>query len=125
MTGRYPRERTPPGRDAPRVDGLQWPPGRWQRGINLERRLPGGRDNCGERARSAHSAWHGWPAAAAALSEPRSGGEHAGRMAEGAGRRPVPAAMTQIGRRLADLGPGSSAIVGCARSPGAGAGSTP
>ena len=30
-----------------------------------------------------------------------------------ADRRPVPATMAQIGRRLSELGPGSSAIVGC------------
>jgi len=33
-------------------------------------------------------------------------------MAEWAGQRPVPASMAEIGRRLTELGPGSSAIVG-------------
>jgi hypothetical protein len=33
-------------------------------------------------------------------------------MVEWAGRAPEPASMADIGRRLAELGPGSSAVVG-------------
>jgi hypothetical protein len=39
-------------------------------------------------------------------------------MTEWAGREPEPATLAQVAARLAELGPGSSAVVGCDGSPG-------
>ncbi|HEX4094521.1 MAG TPA: toxin glutamine deamidase domain-containing protein [Trebonia sp.] len=120
VPGRYPAEYAPASHEPPRVDRPHEPPGRWLREINDDWRLPGRRNNCGECARAVHSTWHGEATAAAALSDPRSDGEPTRRMAEWADRRPVPATMTEVGRRLAELGPGSSAIVGCDWTDGGG-----
>lgn len=81
--------------------------------INFDVGLPGRRNNCGECSRAVISAWYGAPKAAAAMADARSGGEPAERMAEWAGQRPAPASLAEIGQRLTELGPGSSAIVGC------------
>jgi hypothetical protein len=50
---------------------------------------------------------------AAAISDPDSDGESTSRMTEWAGHAPKRATMAEIARRLEQLGPGSSAIVGC------------
>jgi Papain fold toxin 1, glutamine deamidase len=55
--------------------------------------------------------WHGKPAAAADLRN-RVLGEPTAFMAEWAGVAPAPASMADVGRRLRELGPGSSAVVG-------------
>lgn len=75
--------------------------------------MPGRNNNCGECSRAVDNTWEGEPAVAAALSDPDSGGEPTHRMADWAGTALVKASMDDIGQRLADLGPGSSAIVGC------------
>jgi hypothetical protein len=81
--------------------------------VNEDESLPGRDNNCGECARAVYSTWYGKSATAAAMADPDSGGEPADRMAEWAGYEPVPGTMSDIGRRLMELGPGSSAIVGC------------
>ena len=50
---------------------------------------------------------------AAALADHDAAGEPIERMTDWAGATPVNASMAQVGRRLAELGPGSSAVVGC------------
>jgi hypothetical protein len=59
---------------------------------------------------------HGTPAAAAELAKRRVGGERPAVMSEWAGRSPEQASMAEIGRRLLELGPGSSAVVGFDRA---------
>jgi hypothetical protein len=113
MAGKYPADYERPAHGAPRVDGPHESPRPWLRDVNEDEARPGRDNNCGECARAVHGTWHGRPAAAAALADPDSSGEPAGRMAEWAGRRPVPASMAEIGSRLKELGPGSSAVVGC------------
>jgi hypothetical protein len=56
--------------------------------------------------------WFGDAATSAALADDESSGEPTGRMSEWAGRKSVPASMTEIGHRLEELGAGSLAIVG-------------
>jgi Papain fold toxin 1, glutamine deamidase len=73
-------------------------------------------DNCGECARAVDSTWHGTPAAPAELANRRIGGERPSVMSEWAGRSPEPASMGEIGRRLRELGPGTSAVVGFDRA---------
>jgi Papain fold toxin 1, glutamine deamidase len=113
MAGRYPADYVRPAHGPPRVDRPHESPRPWLRDVNEDEARPGRDNNCGECARVVHSTWHGRPAAAAALADPDSKGEPAGRMAEWAGLRPVPASMAEIGSRLKELGPGSSAVVGC------------
>jgi hypothetical protein len=76
-------------------------------------------NNCGECARAVDSTWHGDPSLAAELVR-RVGGERPAVMREWAGRFPEPASMADIGQRLRDLGPGSSAVVGFDRKDGPG-----
>jgi hypothetical protein len=72
----------------------------------------GRRNNCGECARAVTRTWFGDAVTPAALADVKSSGEPTGRMSEWAGQKPVPASMTEIGRRLEELGAGSLAIVG-------------
>jgi hypothetical protein len=113
VAARYPADYVRPEHAPPRVDGPHQRPWSWLRAVNADEAQPGRDNNCGECARAVHGTWHGRPAAAAALADRDSAGEAAGRMAEWAGRRPVRATMAEIGQRLEQLGPGSSAVVGC------------
>jgi hypothetical protein len=113
MAGKYPADYVRPAHGPPRVDGPHQSPRPWLRDVNEDEARPGRDNNCGECARAVHGTWHGRPAAAAALADRDSIGESVGRMAEWAGRRPVPVTMAEIGSRLKELGPGSSAVVGC------------
>jgi len=81
--------------------------------INPDRDAPGRDNNCAECARAVDSTWNGRPASAAAMSDPDADGETVARMAEWAGEAPESVSMSDIMRRLGDLGPGSSAVVGC------------
>jgi hypothetical protein len=97
----------------PRIDGPHESPEEWLDAIN-----PGKADarrsaNCGDCSPSVDSTWHGYPAVAAAIDYPRLEGELSSRMTEWAGERPSPASMADIEQRLSELGPGSSAVVGC------------
>lgn len=75
---------------------------------------PAGRSvNCGDCSRSVDSTWHGYPAVAAAIDCPRLKGEPPSRMSDRGGVPSKPASMADINQRLNDLGPGSSAVVGC------------
>jgi Papain fold toxin 1, glutamine deamidase len=113
VAARYPADYVRPEHAPPRADGPHQRPWSWLRAVNADEAQPGRDNNCGECARAVHGTWHGRPAAAAALADRDSAGEAAGRMAEWAGRRPVRATMAEIGQRLEQLGPGSSAVVGC------------
>ena len=113
LLDKYPHDYQRPTHDPPRVGGPHEPPEKWVIDINLDMDLPGRDVNCGECARAVHGTWHGEPAAAAAMSDPDSDGEDTPRMTEWAGLAPRRATMTEIGRHLEQLGPGSSAIVGC------------
>ncbi len=110
---KYCSDYVPATHEPPHVDGPHEPPEKWVRDINLDAGLPGRRNNCGECARAVYSTWHGGPKAASALADAHSSGEPTPRMDEWSGQPPVPASMTAIGKRLTELGPGSSAIVGC------------
>jgi Papain fold toxin 1, glutamine deamidase len=110
--GRYARPTDPP----PRVDGPGEHPERWVGGIYPGRDRQERPNNCGECARAVDTTWHGTPTAAAELVNPRVGGERPAVMSEWAGRSPEPASMADIGRRLRELGHGSSAVVGFDRA---------
>jgi hypothetical protein len=96
----------------PRVEGPGEHPARWVGDIYPGRERQERPNNCGECARAADSTWHGLPATAAELANRRVGGERPATMIEWAGRSPEPASMDDIARRLRELGPGSSAVVG-------------
>jgi hypothetical protein len=51
------------------------------------------------------------------MADPDSSGETADRMTEWAGRKLEPVTLAQVAERLTELGPGSSAVVGCQWSP--------
>jgi hypothetical protein len=112
MAERYPDRYARPADPPPRVEGPGEHPARWVTGIypgrDRHERL---NNNCGECARAADSTWHGAPAGAAELTG-RRGGERPAVMSEWAGQPPEPASMAEVERRLAGLGPGSSAVVG-------------
>jgi hypothetical protein len=95
------------------VEGPHEHPQGWADEINPDKQAPGRDNNCGECSRAVISTWDGKSAVAAAMSDPYAGGEPVDRMEEWAGQTPTAASMSEIQQRLADLGPGSSAIVGC------------
>jgi hypothetical protein len=113
MARKYPADYVRSGHEAPEVHRPHESPANWIREVNHDEDLPGRRNNCGECARAVCSTWYGRPATAAAMADPDAGGEPSRRMTEWAGHRPEPATMAEIGCRLTELGPGSSAIVGC------------
>jgi Papain fold toxin 1, glutamine deamidase len=116
MAERYPGRYARPADPPPRVDGPGEHPGRWVDGIYPGRDRHERPDNCGECARAVDTTWHGTPAAAAELAGRRVGGERPAVMSEWAGHSPEPASMADIGRRLRELGHGSSAVVGFDRA---------
>jgi hypothetical protein len=117
IAARYAADYVRAQHEPPRVDRPHESPERWIRAVNADQGLPGRDNNCGECARAVNATWHGRPAAAAALADRDASGESTGRMAEWAGRQPEPVTMAGVARRLAELGPGSSAVVGCDWSP--------
>lgn len=106
---RYPGDYVPASDPPPDVDGPHERPEAWAGDINPA----DGDNNCGECARAVDSTWNGNPAAAAAMSDADAPGEPVARMREWAGQEPAAASMSDVGRRLEELGPGSSAVVGC------------
>jgi hypothetical protein len=112
--GRYPSDYKP-AKDAPppRIDGPHDSPEKWLDTINPDKADDGRSVNCGDCSRSVDGTWHGFPAIAAAIDYPRLQGELPSRMTEWAGVPPKTASMADINQRLDDLGPGSSAVVGC------------
>jgi Papain fold toxin 1, glutamine deamidase len=113
VVDKYPADYIPAAHEPPRVDGPYEQPEQWVRGINVDETLEGRDNNCGECARAACATWYGKPTAAAAISSPASLGESQARMEEWARQTSMPATMAEVGRRLDELGPGSSAIIGC------------
>lgn len=114
IVARYPDDYVRSPEPPPDVTKTHEHPETWVDEINAPGVDKAGRDNnCGECSRAVDNTWSGHPATAAALADRNAGGEPVERMAEWAGTSPVPATMTEIGQRLRDLGPGSSAIVGC------------
>jgi Papain fold toxin 1, glutamine deamidase len=113
IVDRYPDDYRVTDHEPPRIDGPHEPPEKWVDGINFDENRKGRNHNCGECARAVQSTWQGEPATAAAISRSWDGGESPSRMAEWADQEMEPVSMTEIGRRLAKLGPGSSAIIGC------------
>jgi hypothetical protein len=92
----------------------------WIDRINPDRDAPGRDNNSGECARAVDDTWSGHPCAAAALADRDALGERVVRMADWAGITPGQATMAEIGDRLRELGPDSSAVVGCDWKSGAG-----
>jgi papain fold toxin 1 (glutamine deamidase) of polymorphic toxin system len=109
MAARYPADYVPASGPPPDVAGPHERPEAWAGGINPDN----GDNNCGECARAVDSTWNGNPAAAAAMSDADAPGEPVARMAEWSGQEPTAASMSDVGRKLEELGPGSSAVVGC------------
>jgi len=111
---RYPSDyKVAPDAPLPRIDGPHESPEKWLDAINPSKDVPGRRVNCGDCSRSVDGTWHGFPVVAAAVDYPRFLGDDPARMTEWAGAKPRPASMADIGKQLGELGPGSSAIVGC------------
>lgn len=120
VAAQHPADYVPSPDPPPRVDGPHEGPENWAADVNQDRDAPGRDNNCGECARAVDSTWNGDPAAAAALSDPDSAGEPVARMTDWAGQAPAAASMPDIQQRLDDLGPGSSAVVGCDWNDGGG-----
>jgi hypothetical protein len=112
MVDRYPDDYVPwagPQQAVERPEVL----GEWLTDTNPDMANNLGRqNNCGECARAVARTWFGDAVTSAALADGKSSGEPSGRMSEWAGHTPVPASMTEVGRRLEELGAGSLAIVG-------------
>jgi len=113
IAARYPTDYVPASDPPPRTEGPHEQPEGWINEINPDRDAPGRDNNCGECSRAVNNTWDGEPAAAAAMSDPDAGGEPVDRMTAWAGQAPATASMSEIQQQLTDLGPGSSAIVGC------------
>jgi hypothetical protein len=113
VAARYPADYVPSDRSAPNIDGPYQAPETWIDGVNPEHEKPGRNNNCGECSRAVDSTWGGEPRVAAALADRDVGGEPIGRMTDWANTPPVKASMAEVGQRLTELGPGSSAVVGC------------
>lgn len=99
--------------ETPRIGGPYEVPEKWIDAMNPTKGGAGRDNNCGECARAVFNTWYGRPSTAAAMADVRSSGEPTPRMSEWVSTHPIPATMTEIGQRLSDLGPGSSAIIGC------------
>lgn len=112
VAARYPADYVATPGPLPRVDQAHENPQNWVADINPDRNAPWRQNNCGECARAVDSAWNGQPAVAAALARPEEL-EKVSRMTDWAGEEPVPAKMGDVEQRLRELGPGSSAVVGC------------
>jgi hypothetical protein len=111
---RYPPDyKLAPDAPSPRIDGPHKSPEKWLDAINPDKADAGRSFNCGDCSRSVDSTWHGYPAVAAAMDYPRLEGELPSRMTEWAGVPPKNESMADIKQRLSELGPGSSAVVGC------------
>jgi Papain fold toxin 1, glutamine deamidase len=110
---RYPGEYLAYSKPPPDIDGPHQQPESWADEINDDRDRPGRDINCGECSRAVQGTWEGSPTVAAAMSNPDAGGEPVQRMSDWAGEQPRQASMSQIGRRMSELGDGSSAVVGC------------
>jgi hypothetical protein len=108
----YPPEYRPSAESPPEVEGPHERPATWAGHVNEDRAAPGRDINCGECARAVQRTWEGDPHIAAAMAE-QLPGEPIDRMADWASQWPQDTTMTQVGERLTELGPGSSAIVGC------------
>jgi len=113
MAARYPADYIPAPDSPPHVEGPHERPDGWAGEINPDRHAPGRDNNCGECSRAVNSTWDGKPAVAAAMSDPDAPGEPVDRMTDWAGQASATASMSEIQQRLGDLGPGSSAVVGC------------
>jgi hypothetical protein len=114
MVARYPEDYVRSPEPSPDVTRVHERPETWANEINAPGVGNPGRDNnCGECSRAVDNTWSGSPVTAAALSDRNAGGEPVERMTEWAGTSATQATMTEIGQRLSELGPGSSAIVGC------------
>jgi Papain fold toxin 1, glutamine deamidase len=109
----YPSDYVPYSGQPAEVGGPHESPESWINGINPDEDAPGRDNNCAECSRAVEDTWEGKPATAAAMSDQNAAGEPVRRMEDWAGEQPQQASMPQIGQRLNDLGPGSSAIVGC------------
>ena len=100
----------------PDIHGPHESPQDWADQVN-----PGnGVNNCGECTHAVQENWEGHPSIAAEMADPDAPGEPNDRMSEWAGTSPEPALMENIEAKLAELGPGSSAIIGCDWTDGGG-----
>lgn len=113
IPSRYPADYRLSDADPPDVHAPHAPPEAWADAINPDREEPGRDNNCGECARACEDTWLGRPRVAAAMADANAPGEQVGRMIEWAGVQPRSTSIAEIGRRLGEQGPGSSAVVGC------------
>lgn len=112
VAANHPEDYVPSDAPPPQVDRPHQSPETWIDQINPGNEDPARRNNCGECARATQSTWQGEPAVAAATRDPGSGGELDAVMFEATGTESTPTSIEEVGARLAELGPGSSAIVG-------------
>jgi hypothetical protein len=112
MTSNRPDDYVPTPGPLPEVGKAHENPQNWVADINPDRAAEARENNCGECARAVDSCWNGQPAVAAALARPEEA-EFVSVMTDWAGEAPVPVTMSEVDQRLRDLGPGSSAVVGC------------
>ncbi len=108
----YPDDYMPSNESPPSVDRPHVSPELWADGINPDKAMPGRDVNCGECSRNTQLTWAGDPGVAAAMSDPETQGEPYKIMVEAVGVTPETTSISEIGYRLEQAGPGSSAIVG-------------
>jgi hypothetical protein len=120
MADRYPNRYVRSADPPPHIEGRGEHPAGWLADINPGRDRPGRPNNCGECARAVNNTWHGVATVAAEFASRKVRGERPTAMKEWSGQAPEPASLTAIDRRLRELGPGSSAIVGFDREDGPG-----
>jgi Papain fold toxin 1, glutamine deamidase len=108
----HPENYVPSDAPLPHVDRPHQSPETWIEEVNPDRTAPGRYNNCGECARATQSTWQGEPVVAAAMRDPDSGGEEDEVMEEAVGVELTATSIDEVGQRLVDLGPGSSAVVG-------------
>jgi hypothetical protein len=105
----YIRSTDPP----PQVGGPHEHPENWVDDLNTPKTAAGRDNNCAECSRSVDNTWHGHATKPAAMADPYAGGEPIDRMTDWAGQAPAASSMADINQRLSELGPGSSAVIGC------------
>jgi hypothetical protein len=110
------------GDDVPaalRQVAAQDPPEGWASLINEPGMAnPGRNNNCVDCARSVESTWRGSPARSAALADADGMGTSSSRVTDWTGGELQPTTYSEIAQVLADLGPGSSAIIVSSRRRG-------
>jgi Papain fold toxin 1, glutamine deamidase len=113
---RHPGEYRPP--TAEQQEGLQsaWERSRapedWVQHVNPDKDAPGRMNNCNDCTRAVESTWRGNPQVAGEAVGLPSDGQHPSVTERWAGERERVTSMQEVGTRLDQMGPGSSAMLG-------------